>query len=219
MLELKYDPEFVYWIFRSAFLLEQAQRIERQLLKRIQSDMETLSQLDKKLLASEKLDLGQAKHLRELAKDDFVIRDVLEDINNYIKSSLWMPYYCLHSVIRLRTTMPAVDYSVSAPHQDSILWPDEPPKVNMWLSLCDITEMLAPLCIYAPTEEKFDYNTNSYMQIEISNFEASKYKKKVITTKYGDLVMFFPESIHHSLANTTPDRIRWSIDWRLKELL
>lgn len=196
-----------------------AEAVERVLLDYIERTFAvaaaSLRELSPWLVAEEHRVPGTSRRIREFAKASPELAEALRaPAFSGIASDLLQAPVRLHDVRRLRTVMRDFDFTLSRPHQDHALWPDEPEHVAMWLALCDVDDDLAPLHVLPGSSASvFRHEINEYQQSEIPRAALAGLPETAITMRYGDTLSFNPLLVHFAGRNNTPD-VRWSIDFR-----
>lgn len=176
----------------------------------------SLQELDNWLIETEKNDAGISGSIRTFFKKSDAVKEKIINSNFVnIFSKKYSEEFILHDIVRLRTVISGVGYTISRPHQDIALWKHDAHAVNIWLPLVDVDKDLSPIKVYSDINNIFNHFTNEYNQQEIFKNEIENLSSSIITIKAGEILTFSPTQIHHSIENST-DRIRWSVDFRLK---
>jgi ectoine hydroxylase-related dioxygenase (phytanoyl-CoA dioxygenase family) len=175
-----------------------------------------LQDFDDWLIATEKEDLGITGAARTFFKVSPVVREIIKNSNLVQNISEYMQEALeLHDVVRLRTVMSGVGYTVSRPHQDIALWQHDAHALNVWIPLVNIDKNLSPIKVYNDTYNIVEHYENEYKQQELTTNQLTGLSSDIITMNVGEVLIFSPTQIHHSTENSTK-KIRWSVDFRLK---
>jgi hypothetical protein len=209
-----------YVIMSSEQIRYSAEMIEKLILENIfklsERKFNSLDEFTSILLKLERESQGVAKKIRDSVKADHALFDFLSDsIFSNIGETLVGEQLKLHNVIRFRTTMSSQDFTISSPHQDNALWPEDKNQINFWLPLCDIGLNNAPLLIYPGTgNTSYKHQLNEYNLLEIPIESMPKSLPVPLPVKKGEVIAFCPNLIHHSDKMLDEDTVRFSLDFR-----
>jgi ectoine hydroxylase-related dioxygenase (phytanoyl-CoA dioxygenase family) len=174
-------------------------------------------ELDEWLIKTELSDEGVTGQIRSFVKNSDQVKKMLSDSSLLTDLSLQeKSELILHDVIRLRTVVSFADYTISRPHQDIALWEHDPHAINVWIPLVNIDESLSPIRIYESPKCVLDHFINEHGQLELRKELYQDLTSSIVTLSKGEALLFSPTQIHHATENKS-NKIRWSIDFRLKD--
>jgi ectoine hydroxylase-related dioxygenase (phytanoyl-CoA dioxygenase family) len=212
-----------YVIIRTDQVRLSAAWVEKRIMENIQDMLgitaASLDDFSPTLMAFERKTEGVAKKLRDAVKNDNVLFNYLSNsVFSQIGEALVGKRLKMHGVVRFRTVIGFQDFTVSRPHQDNVLWPEDRNEINFWLPLCDIGEMNAPLLVYPGTgRDNYPHRPSEYGLPEIPPEAMPGRLPVALPVKKGEVIAFLPNLVHHS-DKMQDNGVRFSLDFRYSVL-